>query len=229
MSDHGQKAGIQGVNVARILEDTGLMVRTQDPRSGRVVVDWAQTRATPQRVGYVCVNLRGRDPYGIVEPSDYDDICEEIVETLRGHRDEATGLRPFALVLRRDEARILGLAGERAGDVVYALRPEVRQGARRVSAVIALRRGGQECLFVMAGTGVRRGARLTSIRWLTDVAPTIAYLCGFPMPAHTEGGVMYDALEDPDLLMTELEALRRENERWRQSARQIASIQHSEP
>lgn len=40
---------------------------------------------------------------------------------------------------------------------------------------------------------------------------------------------MYDALEDPDLLMTELEALRRENERWRQSARQIASIQHSEP
>jgi arylsulfatase A-like enzyme len=31
-----------------------------------------------------------------------------------------------------------------------------------------------------------------------DVAPTICYLLGIPMPKNVEGGVVYEALENPD-------------------------------
>ena len=31
-----------------------------------------------------------------------------------------------------------------------------------------------------------------------DVAPTLAYLLGIPVPRGAEGGVVYEALEEPD-------------------------------
>jgi hypothetical protein len=39
---------------------------------------------------------------------------------------------------------------------------------------------------------------------VVDVAPTIAYLLGLPMPANVEGGVVYEALEDPNWPLTAL-------------------------
>ena len=41
---------------------------------------------------------------------------------------------------------------------------------------------------------------------VVDVAPTLAYLLGLPVPANVEGGVVYEALEDPNW---PLNALRR--------------------
>ncbi len=37
-----------------------------------------------------------------------------------------------------------------------------------------------------------------------DVIPTIAYLLGLPMPEQVEGGVIYEALVDPNWPLTEL-------------------------
>jgi hypothetical protein len=36
------------------------------------------------------------------------------------------------------------------------------------------------------------------------VAPTLAYLLGLPMPATVEGGIIYEALEDPNWPLTAL-------------------------
>ena len=39
---------------------------------------------------------------------------------------------------------------------------------------------------------------LTSLREVVEVAPTICHLLGWPMPKNVEGGIVYEALEDPD-------------------------------
>jgi hypothetical protein len=58
--------------------------------------------------------------------------------------------------------------------------------------------GGQHSTFVMAGAGVRRAGALQRQVRAVDVAPTVCYLLGVPMPRNVEGGVVYEALRDPD-------------------------------
>lgn len=41
--------------------------------------------------GYVRINVAGRDRHGIVQPEDYDRVCEEIIETLHELTDARTG------------------------------------------------------------------------------------------------------------------------------------------
>ena len=45
---------------------------------------------------------------------------------------------------------------------------------------------------------MRRGVHLVGQVRQVDVAPTLAYLLGIPIPRGAEGGVVYEALEEPD-------------------------------
>ena len=56
----------------------------------------------------------------------------------------------------------------------------------------------------MAGAGVRNVGELQRQVRVVDVAPTICYLTGVPMPKQVEGGVVYEALRDPDWPLTAL-------------------------
>ena len=69
------------------------------------------------------VNLKGRDPDGIVDPEDYEKVQQEIIDALISYVDPETGKRPVSLALTKQDARILGLYGDSIGDVVYALYP----------------------------------------------------------------------------------------------------------
>ena len=66
---------------------------------------------------------------------------------------------------------------------------------------------GQHCTFVLAGPGVKEGLALQGQVRVVDVAPTLCYLLGLPMPRNVEGGVVYEALTDPDLAPQEVKQL----------------------
>ena len=60
--------------------------------------------------------------------------------------------------------------------------------------------GGQEpevinAPFAIAGPGVRKSKRLEAL--IVDVAPTVSILLGLPIPANSQGSVLWDALEVP--------------------------------
>ena len=84
------------------------------------------------------------------------------------------------------------------GDVVFGVHPAF-DGAHGMQLPVG-RFGisGQHSTFIMAGAGVRRGSALDRQVRVIDVAPTICYLLGWPMPKNVEGGVIYEALENPD-------------------------------
>ncbi len=50
----------------------------------------------------------------------------------------------------------------------------------------------------MAGPGVKQNVALERSVRVIDVAPTLCHLLGWPMPRNVEGGIIYEALEDPD-------------------------------
>jgi len=122
VSDHGATTWLADVNIRQILIDRGLMVVDDD--AGGVI--WEKTKAVPQRACYIYVNVKGRDPQGIVEPGEeYEAVRDRIVEALYDYVEPETGKRPFSLALRREDARILGLHGPRVGCTV---RPRTRAG-----------------------------------------------------------------------------------------------------
>jgi hypothetical protein len=67
----------------------------------------------------------------------------------------------------------------------------------------------------MKGPNVKKGLHLQRLVQLTAVSPTIAHLMGFPIPAQAEGAVLWEALEDPDFRLNQVQALRKELDRWK--------------
>ena len=66
------------------------------------------------------MNLKGRDPHGIVKEGEYENVCDEIISVLYGIRDPKRRC-PIAFTLKRNDAEMIGLYGDRVGDVVYGV------------------------------------------------------------------------------------------------------------
>lgn len=101
VSDHGAKAMKGAFAINQWLEDKGyLKLKKQPTKPGADVeadlVDWSKTIAWAWGGYYsrVFINLKGREPKGIVEPRDYEDVVEQLrsdILSLRGPRGEPWG------------------------------------------------------------------------------------------------------------------------------------------
>ena len=198
VSDHGGTPNqFQAVESEEVLEEAGFLVYKEDGK-GKRTVDWSRTRAAPVGLVHVFINLEGREPTGIVSPADYKETQLEIIAALHAYTDPATGRHPFALALTREDAEMVNLLGDTVGDVVYALRPEFDGAHGKQLPSVSFGIAGQHCTFVLAGPGVKEGEALQGQVRAVDVAPTLCYMLGIPMPRNVEGGVVYEALTDPD-------------------------------
>lgn len=202
-SDHGGTPNqFRAVDIEQVLEETGFIVRTENGE-----IDWRKTRAVNVGLVHIFINLAGREPNGIVAPEDYEATQLEIIAALHAYRDAATGRHPFTLAVTRADAEMLNLHGELVGDVVYALRPEFDGAHGKQLPSVSFGIGGQHSTFILSGAGVREGIALQRQVRVVDVAPTLCYLLGLPMPANVEGGVVYEALEDANWHLTRLAEL----------------------
>ncbi|HID11847.1 MAG TPA: hypothetical protein EYP17_11195 [Candidatus Latescibacteria bacterium] len=226
VSDHGAKATTYTFRVADVLEAAGLLAY-REAEDGERVVDWSRTKAVQQRSCYIYVNLKGRDPQGIVEPEEYEEVREAVIKALYDYTDTETGKKPIALALKREDARIIGLYGDRVGDVVYAITSDFggQHGPHLPAARFGL--GDLRGLFVMAGPGVKKGVVLERTVRLEDIVPTICYLAELPVPRDAEGGVLYQALEDPDVKLKELQRLRRNYRRLQGAFEKERALGHT--
>jgi predicted AlkP superfamily phosphohydrolase/phosphomutase len=170
--------------------------------------DVKKSKCFPQRTIYIYINLKGRDPEGIVEPEDYTSVQQQIIDALYMYVDPATGKRPVSLALSKQDARILGLYGDRVGDVIYALYPWYSGQHGNILPAAEWGIGSLKGLLSFYGPGIKNGCRLTRTCNLIDVVPTICYLMDLPLPAQAEGAIIYQALEDPDSKSKHLSSLK---------------------
>jgi len=195
ISDHGAKATNGPVpDLQKILEDAGLLARNTDG-----TINWSKTRAIGQRSVYVYVNLKGRDPDGIVEPGEeYRQVQDEIIKAITEYVDPRTGRKPILFALRKEDARFINIYGDYVGDVVFAASEHIggQHGPYLPTAEWGL--GSLRGLFAMAGPGIKKGVELERNVWCLDMIPTICYLAGWPMPRDAEGAIIFQALEDAD-------------------------------
>ncbi|HQB63728.1 MAG TPA: alkaline phosphatase family protein [Sedimentibacter sp.] len=94
-----------------------------------LTINWENTKCHPLEPchAHIFINLKGRDPKGIVEPQDYEKVQNEIINALYDIKNPETGENAVALALTKEEAETLGIyqgiGYDRIGDVVYAWKP----------------------------------------------------------------------------------------------------------
>mgnify|MGYP000934664233 CR=1 FL=1 len=125
VSDHGSLPCLKTVYVNNALRKAGLLVYQDHKGADGTYVDWSRTRVINSfnPTEFVWINLKGREPHGIVEPSDYEHIRELAIQALTGVRDPETGECPLACVLAREDAEHIGMRNERCGDIVVFSKP----------------------------------------------------------------------------------------------------------
>jgi predicted AlkP superfamily phosphohydrolase/phosphomutase len=178
-------------------------------------IDWDATVAYSEELDYhpsVWLNLRGREPEGIVEPSAYARTREEVVTALTEWCDE-DGRAVVRRVWRREElyhgphvervpdlllelATVDGytrscLRSGGAGPPLVRLTPAEHGGGKGKGMNGSHRRDG---LFVLAGPGVRAAGELPRAA-IVDVLPTLLVLGDEPVPRGLDGKPIVAALE----------------------------------
>lgn len=132
ISDHGMTHLDWNPYVKEHLSRAGLLkyvldLSTDDPSN--LSIDWSQTKCHPLEPchAHIFINLKGRDPHGIVEPEDYEKVQEEIIRALYDMKDPETGAQVVALAIKKEESGTLGIyegkGYDRVGDVIYAWKP----------------------------------------------------------------------------------------------------------
>ena len=177
--------------VARKLYDLlGLHGRVALPQS----VNWQKTTAytAVRSTGEgVSVNLGDREPDGIVDPGAYEAERERVMDALTSFVDPATGARPIARALRREDV-FSGRYLETAPDMV--LEPAPLYSLTHATSVVedADWLSGDhrmEGVIAAAGPSVQGDAFVQPAR-LVDLAPTILAALGVPTSVKHDGEVL---------------------------------------
>lgn len=203
-SDHGQVASKHGIPLlidvngicTPVMEELGFTVTKEDSKGSRVI-DWEKTRAVVQREGHIYINLKGREPHGIVDPADQYELEEEIMTALYGYRDKETGHRIVSVALRNRDAVLLGQGGPEAGDIIcWHAEGYNFDHADCLSTSWGESDTSVSPLFIAAGTGFKKGYETDRIIRQIDFAPTVAVLGGVRMPRECEGAPVYQIFEE---------------------------------
>ena len=169
--------------------------------------NWKNSRAfsvPSDYTGLIRINLKGREPNGLVEPGcEYDALCEELTRELNTLINPETGKKAVSKVLRVDQlyqgenlwdlpdlivrwagdAPIRALASPRIGRVDGEL-PDKRTGAHLPYGFLLP--VGEH---IHPGNGVVEGS-------IMDIAPTILYLMGQPIPRDMDGKVLFNIIDE---------------------------------
>lgn len=174
--------------------DLGFMELDNSTIPAKVV--WEKTKAVAVRSSYVYINLKGREPHGIVEPEDYEKTVQEVITGLYNYKHPETGERVISFCMTRSEMEMVGMGGDHVGDILYQMVPgynsEVHTNQPSTCEYAGYSMGN---LFAMAGGGIRQNFVLDRTVRVVDIVPTICEYCGVRQPKDVEGGVIYQAFE----------------------------------
>lgn len=177
-------------------------------------IDWSSTKAFSEETPYypqIWINLKGRDPMGIVEPTEYEEVRQAIIDELSRWKNPESGESVISRVYRREEvfkgpyldkAPDLLIEWNLDGEYAYLFRPssastknlpveKVKQKELWNSRFMINRSGSHrdEGIFAVKGKGIRENFQIKGAQ-IGDLASTILHLMRLPVDPQMDGKVL---------------------------------------
>jgi predicted AlkP superfamily phosphohydrolase/phosphomutase len=172
-----------------------------------LAIDWPSTKACVMHAGmygFLYLNLKGRQPDGVVEPYEYEQMRNELIEKFMAARDEKFGEPIFTEVVKPEELY-------KCSREEHPNMPDLMLIPRTGLAVIRKIRGNKavkwaldgslggthriEGIFLAHGPSVKPGLKIEGN--IADITPTLLAMLGQPVPADMEGKAMTDMFDPP--------------------------------
>ena len=205
VSDHGAQKMEGSVCINEWLIREGYLVLNEKPITptpfAKLKVDWSKTKAWGDGGYYsrIFLNVRGREPQGIVEQAEYENLSRELsekIEAIPGPDGSSIGtrvLRPEDLYKFRNGvapdlmAYFGNLAWRSAGtvgrDSIYTFENDTGPDDAN---------HGQHGIFIVRPATPNSSQKVQGLE-IQDVAPTILKILGVPIPEDMEGKVIPEA------------------------------------
>jgi predicted AlkP superfamily phosphohydrolase/phosphomutase len=170
-------------------------------------VEWHRTRAfllSNANEGFIRINLKGREPQGIVEPGkEYEELCEELYQTAKSMLNPINGQPAVRTVYKSDDI-YQGCCRSHMPDIIVnwnldaALTTQLHaegyglvQSDKPPCAISPYYTGNHRpnAFMAVVGPEICRGETLDGSNVL-DLAPTILSLLGVEPPDHMDGRVL---------------------------------------
>ena len=170
-------------------------------------LDWTRTQAYPglPSENGIFINMQDREPAGIVSQVDYELLRSAIITALQAWRDPRDSQPVMNRVHRREEV-YSGPCVDRAPDIVFELTPGYKlthlPGEGDWLSDISGEMQGfheREGVLVALGPGIRTGM-VPETPAIEDVAPTVLYVLGLPVPEDMDGRVLTELFQ-PEMLV----------------------------
>ena len=161
-------------------------------------VDWQNTQAFPGGYGLqVYINLKGKYAQGTVSPgTEYQALQEEIASRLLALRDPATS-HAIVKAVHRAQDIYSGAEADHAPDLIVEYNnvylPDRKEYRGRLNNSL-------EGNHVMNGIFIAHGSNVVSTELpvveIIDIAPTVLYLLGLPVPSDMDGRVVAEIIDE---------------------------------
>jgi predicted AlkP superfamily phosphohydrolase/phosphomutase len=164
--------------------------------------DWSQTKAySIGGWGFIYINLAGREPAGIISIEEYNDIKDYIIDELKKLIDPDTGEKIVQNVFKKEDLYnaqaldhlpdLIVITDEsidckhsitKSGPVIMPSSPDKSGNHRR------------DGIFIISGKNIKANEESINTN-IKDIAPTILYAMGLPVPLDMDGHVIESAFE----------------------------------
>ena len=170
-------------------------------------IAWPYTRAfliENANEGYIRINLKGREPEGVVEPGkDYDALCEEIYQAVKSATNPANGTRAAQTVYKTDDI-YKGPCRSHMPDIIINWNDDAKLTTELLTEKYGVARSAdpghalapyytgnhRPTAFSLAvGPQVPRGRNVPNAS-IMDLAPTMLAYFGVTPPVYMEGKVL---------------------------------------
>lgn len=198
----------------RLIEKIPSNIRKKVPRKNYNLndFDWSKTKVfSLTGWGMIYINLKGREPQGIVEPgAEYEELRDLLINELKNLKDPVTGQNLVSETYKREEL-YSGEYIDQAPDLVFWMESiecldEIPPSESRVLIDSDKRKSGthrMKGIFLASGNGVKKNLKVEGTK-ITDLAPTILYVMGIPVYDDMDGDVMANIFTDDFIINNEI-------------------------
>lgn len=210
-------------------------------------VDWSSTKAyADQHVEVyspIWINLKGREPEGIVSPDEYEDLRNHIIAWLRKLRDPDTREKMIERVYKREEL-FSGPNSYKGPDILVEWKNDayktrlsfgsIRDSSKDFIGLISPQETSQTIsgehkrngIFMIKGRYIKKGRQIIGAR-IVDLLPTILYCMDLPISQDIDGNVLVKAFKE-DYINQRRIVYSRESTLWPKPDADIFSQEESE-